>query len=406
MTKKIKNFVERYLAIFMLSFAYLLGISVSKLFKRLQPKKTSRKRIIINGTFHNPNWFFAHIEPIVCSNYGEVILVCDEPIQALPNLKYSCPPYWLGKIISRALAKFIYTLLNGIRYPADIYVGYHIFPSALTALICARLLGSKCCYQVTSGQLELEGGGWYSENRLLTMLGKPSKLIEKLASNLTNEFELVVVRGTRARDYLRVAGVDKRIEMVTGSVITDASSLDGIRDTDIIFVGRLTEYKRPEIFIEIASKVVAKFPNCVIQMVGDGPDYNSLADMIKQMNIGDNVTLLGKRTDVPDLLSKSKLLVMTSRWEGVSIAMLEAMAMGVVPVVSDVGDLRDYVVDDKTGYVLDKDDVEGYAEKIEYLLNNQEVRKEMSKACHEKVENTSSKAVITQRWHQLFSDIN
>ena len=159
--------VKRLVAVLLLSIAYSTGIFFSRILKKLRSRRALRKRIIINGTFHNPNWFFAHIEPIANSNYGEVILVCDEPIQELPNLKYSCPPPWLGKLISRALAKFIYTLANGIRYPADIYVGYHIFPSALTAIICARLLGAKCCYQVTSGQLELEGGGWNSENKPL-----------------------------------------------------------------------------------------------------------------------------------------------------------------------------------------------------------------------------------------------
>ena len=226
-------------------------VSVTRLFIR---KKALKNRVIINGTFHNPNWFHAHISPIAKSNYGEVILVTDSELDRLPNLVYMCPPVLLSKLVTRAGAKFIWTIYAGIKYPADLYIGYHIFPSGITALISSALLGSRCCYQVTSGPLELEGGGYAAENRLLAGLATPSKLIELLVNKVVKLCDLVIVRGSDAAEYITSIGFTNSLEVVTGSVLTDNQFISDERDIDVIFVGRLVEYKRPDIFINVIGR--------------------------------------------------------------------------------------------------------------------------------------------------------
>ena len=127
-----KSLVLRIVATLVLTLVYGFSWLVSLLGRGFKRRRQTG-RIIVNGTFHNPNWFFAHISPLAASEYGEVILICDEPIAELPNLTYVCPPTWLTKILSRAATKFLYTLWIGLRYPADVFVGYHIFPSSVTA---------------------------------------------------------------------------------------------------------------------------------------------------------------------------------------------------------------------------------------------------------------------------------
>ncbi len=396
--------MKKAFAVLLLSIIYSIAILVSVVTKKWLRSKHKHNRIIVNGTFHNPNWFHAHITPLIESGYGEVILVCDEPIAELKNLTYRCPPQWANKVFSRAGAKGIWTFIQGIKTPADIYIGYHIFPSAITALICARLLGATSVYQITSGPLELEGGGWHAENKLLVALGQPSRIVERLALRVLGEFELAIVRGSRAKAYIQNNGFKNRVEIVTGSVDVDIPIAEN-KEIDIILVGRLSEYKRPDRFIEVVQQVVSKIPDCHVAIVGEGPDRSSLENQVQEQHLTKNVHFLGQRKDVPDLVANSKIFVLTSRWEGVSIAMLEAMAMKAVPVVSDVGDLADFAINSKTGFVVQEDDIASYASHITNLLSDARQRSEMACAARNLVVEKCSRVVLAKRWLTIFNNL-
>lgn len=400
------KWLKRLVAVSVLSVVYGFTVLWAAIFGKLVPQKGKRhQRIIINGTFHNPNWFHAHIAPICQSNYGQVVLICDEPLDDLTNLVYDCPPAWAQKVFSRAGAKFIWTLKAGIVTPADVFVGYHIFPSAVTALCAARLTGAKAMYQVTSGPLELEGGGWNAENAVLTALGKPSRIVERCALAVTNRFDSVIVRGSSAKDYILENGYRGSLEMVTGSVDCDSALMRAERDIDILFVGRLAEYKRPDRFIEVIKGLAVNCPDIQVSMAGDGPDREALEAQVVANSLQDRITFLGKRSDVPELMGRAKVFVLTSRWEGVSIAMLEAMALAVVPVVSDVGDMRDYALDGKTGYVIEPNDLGRYVDVLTKLLTDDAHRLELGERARNLILNSAERGVLSARWCRIMNSL-
>ena len=401
-----RKWAKRNLSIFSLTVVYASAIVISRVARHIFFEPISTRRIVVNGTFHNPNWFFSHIEPLVKSGYGEILLVCDASIAHMSRLIYFCPPKWVSDILSRALAKSIWTFMIGRRKKADIFVGYHIFPSATTALICARLTGAKAIYQVTAGQLELEGGGWHAENRLLSGLCKPSLWIERLALAVAREFDLVVVRGSGAKKFLRNAGFKGRIEIITGSIDHCPEAETSKRDIDIVFIGRLTETKRPDRFLAVVERVVRHVPDSRAVIIGDGPEQESLHSMTKSLGIEKNVRFLGKISNVYDWLKKAKVYVLTSRWEGVSIAMLEAMGMGVVPVVMNVGDLKDFVLDGKNGYVCQEGDILSMANRIVELLGDNEKRTKMALAARDAVLKNAEKSGLARKWKNVFEIIN
>lgn len=397
--------LRRSVTVVTLTVLYYFALLVATIGQRFTHKQCSRpkKRIILNGTFHNPNWFFAHIEPIVRSGYGEIVLICDKPVADLPGLRYVCPPIWAARAFSRAGAKFLWTLAAGIRHGADLYMGYHIFPSAVTALICARLLGAKAAYQVTSGPLELEGGGWHAENRLLTALGRSSAWVETLAHAVTRQFDLVVVRGSTAAAYIQ----DKvkfrhSLEIITGSIESRDELMRTNRDIDVIFVGRLTEYKRPDHVIHAIAMVAQQLPSLRAVLVGDGPERTQLQMQVERLGIKENVEFLGQRSDVPELLGRARVFILPSRWEGVSIAMLEAMALGAVPVVSDVGDLRDFIENNVTGFILESNDIIGFGQHIFQLLSNETLRIQLAHNARERVVSRCDRKLLAQRWNKVF----
>ena len=395
-----KYFLKRVIACTALSFIYGATIMLSKLFSLRRNKKWSHSNnILVTGTFHNPNWFFAHILPLSMSGAGQVILVCDEKVADVEGVTYECPPVWMSRLFSRALAKLIWTLRCGFKYRPDLYMGYHIFPAAITALIAGRLFNRPACYQDTSGPLELKGGGWAAENPLLVALGKPSAWIEKLVFAVVRQFDLVVVRGKSARDFIRDAGYDREIAIITGSVDdeVDIKSLQE-REFDLVFVGRLTEYKRPDQFIDLIVSLKGQFPDIRAAMIGDGPERSALEELASISGVSENIRFFGKISNVSNIVSKSKVFVLTSRWEGLSIAMIEAMSVGTVAVVVDVGDLKDLVDHGKNGFVVDQDQQVKMVEYVSGLLNDPETWGQFSVAANKDALQMSGRKNISGKW--------
>jgi glycosyltransferase involved in cell wall biosynthesis len=133
--------------------------------------------------------------------------------------------------------------------------------------------------------------------------------------------------------------------------------------------------------------------------VGVGPHRAVIEAQIDREGLRGNVTLLGTRDDVPALMSRSRVLLQTSRWEGVSIAVLEAMMHGVVPVVSDVGDMRDAIEIGESGYIVAPDDIDAYAAHVAGLLADPQHWEALSRAGRERAEKRYSTGAITAAWH-------
>ncbi len=378
-------------------FSFLLG-------RRGQGQWRPTGRILVIGTFHNPNWFHAHITPLTRSGVDEVILVTDHVVDPLPGVRYVCPPSWAMKVFSRAGAKFFYALVEGMRRRPDLLMGYHIFPAAISALIVARLCDRPACFQVTSGPLELEGGGWHAENVVLTALGGPSRIVERAVHAVCREFDLVVVRGSKAAAYMRDLGYRRRLAIITGSMDEPVVSKDfQARSIDLIFVGRLTEYKRPDRFLHVVARLVERHPGLRVSIVGDGPDRAQLESMADELKVRANIAFLGRRSDVPALLLDARVFVLTSRWEGLSIAMLEAMMSGVVPVVADVGDLADLADNHSNGFVVPPDDIDAYVDAIDRLLSDGGLWQSCSEQARRAAVASSSRQAVAEKWRREFA---
>ena len=396
------KFLKRLIAVIALTSIYTLAGLISKLRFLRGPRRAGP--ILLIGTFHNPNWVWAHVEPIARCEAAEVYLVADEPIEGIPNVNNVCAPRWLQKSITRAGAKFVWSLYIALKIRPSVCMGYHVFPAGVIALIAATISGARASFQVTAGELELEGGGWHAENALLVALQRESILAERAVHFMTRQFDLLVVRGNRAKDYCRKLGYKNAIELVTGSVVYP-EEIPQERDIDMLFIGRLAEYKRPDRLLEVLSKVTTERPETNLVMIGEGPDLQALENQAAELGISENVSFLGQRSDVEQFQARSKTNVLTSRWEGVSIAMLEAMAWGVVPVVSDVGDLRDFVTPE-TGALLHENDIDGFATAILSLLNNHNLWKEKSAQCRTMIRDRSSKQAVCARWQHIFKELS
>lgn len=399
--------MRRLVAIVVLSTVYAVAAGYSRLVRFLwRGKKRATGRVMLIGTFHNPNWFHAHVPPVVEANGGNVILVCDEPVDHIDGLQVIYPPRLANRLLSRAGAKLFWALAAAIRLRPDIVMGYHIFPSAIIGLIVGRSTNARVGYQMTGGQLETEGGGWHAENVVMSSLGRPSTVVERRVLSVVRQFDEVIVRGSRAKNHLRENRFAGPIRTITGSVVVpdEISGYDD-REYDLIFVGRLTEYKRPDRLVEVIRRVVdSGVDDFRALIVGDGPDRAELEAQSATNGTADNIEWAGQRSDVPDLLQRARMFILTSRWEGVSIALLEAMVSGLVPVVSNVGDMADVVSNGDNGFIPHEEDIDAFVAAILDVARNRDRWNAMSARARESGVAKASRESVAARWREMFAE--
>jgi glycosyltransferase involved in cell wall biosynthesis len=366
-----------------------------------------RIRVLAVGTFHNPNWPRSHLCPIAAApNVSEVLVVCPEALFPADRLTYECPPAWLARLTGRSMAKVLWFFRTVVRRRPEVLMGYHIMPNAVMCLAAARLLGLRAIYQMTGGPVQLIGGGYASEGGLVRRLGYPSALGEALMMRIVRHFDAVVVRGEKAAEFLRRRGLSRSIAVITGSVDTGRfAPRNAEAEYDLVSVGRLVPVKRPELFLGIVESLARRRPATRAAVVGDGPMLDGLRNLAGELGIQERVDFTGKIVDVQDVLDRSRLFVLTSRNEGVSIAMLEGMACGLVPVVPDVGELAEFVSPGVNGLFIEPTDPDEAAERIAALLDRSAGLAELAAASRRTVETRCSVPAVAERWRHTLESL-
>lgn len=133
----------------------------------------------------------------------------------------------------------------------------------------------------------------------------------------------------------------------------------------IIVVARFSPQKKTMQILHLLRKMLDAEMKLTVTFVGDGPQLKMAKELSKQLNLGKNVFFLGARTDVPRLLPKYDLFLLLSNWEGFPISILEAMRAGLPVIASNVGGVKEAIVNKQTGWLVDNNDsVEKYIRKI------------------------------------------
>ena len=135
-------------------------------------------------------------------------------------------------------------------------------------------------------------------------------------------------------------------------------------------VGRLTEQKGHYYLIEAAATVVSSYPDTHFLFIGDGELKDELQQQAQETGLSKNIHFLGIRDDVPDLLAAVDLFVLPSLWEGLSVALLEAMAAGKPIVATAVSGTIQAMIHGKTGLVVPPRDSWALAEASIQLLSD------------------------------------
>lgn len=186
------------------------------------------------------------------------------------------------------------------------------------------------------------------------------KAILTVSDSVFDEF----VFGDKFSDKLTVVGNPVNIREIQSKV----SNRSIEKTYDLGFCGRFSYPKNPEGFIEVVNILRKELPDIKAAMVGSGEQFDEMKELIKQKGLENVITLYGFLKNPYEVMKTFKILCMPSRWEGFGLAAVEALALGVPVVCSDVGGLSG-IVNDECGKVCKSDDE--MLEECAYLLSNE-----------------------------------
>jgi glycosyltransferase involved in cell wall biosynthesis len=270
-------------------------------------------------------------------------------------------------------------------YKADIYT-YFALRAASTPLV-------STCHT------------WYDNNRLVTLYGWADRLILR-------NYAAVVAVSDEVKERLLEAGVRKdKVHLVRNGIdlLPFDNAVPSLKDSSLPdhppivgLIGRLSIEKGVDIFLHAAARVLAEFPSATFVVVGEGPDRDKLESLIDELKIRKNVTMLGRRDDMPSVYASLDIMVSASRQEGLPMAILEGMASGLPLVATAVGAVPTVVFDGRTGVLVPPEDPQLLASAIVKLLRDSTKRKRLGAAARKLIEDGFSAARMTDDYLRVY----
>lgn len=198
---------------------------------------------------------------------------------------------------------------------------------------------------------------------------------------------------------------NKKVTVIPNALTFSSTKTSSLTNKKVITLGRLVEEKNHSSLINAFSKVVKRYPDWILEIYGDGCLKETLQNQIDAMGLSSNVRLMGTNPNPRELYLDSSIFVLSSRFEGFGLVLIEALECG-VPVVSydcPCGP-KDIITDGKDGFLVPSGNEEILAEKICYLIEHPEVRLKMGRAAKVKAENYSESKIGAQ-WMSLFKSL-
>lgn len=172
-----------------------------------------------------------------------------------------------------------------------------------------------------------------------------------------------------------------------------------------VIVAQLRPEKNHSLFLRVARRVAEHLPAARFVIVGDGPERTKLQDYAQTLNISHLVRFTGVRHDIPRVLAAADVVTLTSRTETFPMALLEGMAAGKPIVATRVGSIPEMVGEEESGYLINLDDEEAFAEALQELLSSRAKAKRMGEAGRRTVMQHFTLEQMVRGYEELFQEL-
>lgn len=186
----------------------------------------------------------------------------------------------------------------------------------------------------------------------------------------------------------------------------DSKKALGIKDrTIILFVGRLVSQKSLPTLLRAFSRSIIDCPELFLVLVGDGPEYAALVKLADELQIGEDMLFAGNQPDVKRYLHAADLFVLPSESEGMSNALMEAMASGLPCIATPVGASPSLLAFGDCGILAPVGDEKGLANVLIELARNPNRRLQMGNAARKRVIAEYDFSVVGSRYEALYREL-
>ena len=282
----------------------------------------------------------------------------------------------IGQLIKipflRELAKLCYGYYVALVKGVDYVIGIYLIPHGILAYIIGKLLHKPTIQLFVGNDVDF--------------IEKHKKVFKGLLSQAVH----IGLRGFQSKQRLNNILKEEHKFFIHHNVfslpeINQITSLRTKKTIDIIYIGDFTSVKRIDIFLKIIAKLKKKFPEIRAIMVGGDKKKKFYEKMKTKLKLETNVRFTGRVMDVYSYLIKSKLFLMTSEAEGLPMAAIEAMSIGIPCILPRVGDIPDLVQDGHNALLVKPLNEEAFISKATKLLQNKELYQKISKAALETI---------------------
>lgn len=238
-------------------------------------------------------------------------------------------------------------------------------------------------------------------SRINSFLGP---IFEKFLFKLKLDYIHAVSESTK--DDLLKFGAKKPIRVINNAIEIPDNNYKVENKFQFVCINRLVFYKNLEVVFRAIKKVKQKEPKIKLMIVGDGPQRISLESLSKKMSLEQNIEFKGFVTskEKEEILAKSNALLFPSVCEGFGLVILEAFSQKKPVLVSDIRPMSDIVSHKKTGFVLNPNNEDDWAEAILELINNLEFSSEMGMVGRKELEEKYNTSDMYKKIIKLYQE--
>lgn len=309
---------------------------------------------------------YSKLQPLLAiKKISEIHLVRRKPL-AVEGIENHCPPTWMRPILPLAECyRLIMLFWLCLWKRPDRIVAFYMVPHGVYGWLVGTVFRIRVIQLLVGTDLERVLGS----KMLLFFLRRAHR---------------VGLRGKKTYAKLEQYGIELERVFFPPNVF----SIDAYRQNksvekefDFLFLGDLVPPKGLELLIGSIAILQKSHPHVRVALVGDGPLRNQLEEQVASLQIDKNVFFLGaiQPEDVPNYLNKTKSFVMTSRIEGLPMAMIEALSCGLPVIMPDVGDVTSVAVDHQNSLIVSPATDSGFSNAMKALMEDRELYDRLQK---------------------------
>ena len=266
---------------------------------------------------------------------------------------------------------------------ADVVLGIGTFPNIVLSLVSRKRTARIGCEHI-----------W------LNAPTRPWRVIRRLLYPRLNAVVMLT-----EEDKARAKNLNPALFCIPNSCPIDDPRIADPNNNRVLAIGRIEHQKGFDRLISAFQIISKSYPKWNLVLVGEGKEEPNLRNMVSELSLRDRVIIKPNKKDVISEYLQSSIFALSSRYEGLPMVLIEAQSLGLPVVAFDCQTgPKEIVIDGETGFLVEQNNVELFAQRLSELMSNSELRQQMGVRAKTESQRFSNR-YICNKWRSLFSEL-